>query len=239
MPPKTRDYMTIGEVVQSLSSTYEDLTISKVRYLEDEGLLAPERTPGGYRKYRPADVQRLELILRLQKEHFMPLAVIRQKLEELDKGKVPAELQPTLTHAEPMPLPFNEAETVPVSRAQEMLGLPPAFIEELASFGMVTLVEGEAGEELAGPDVSVAHACWDLRRFGIEPRHLRMYESFAEREASFYQQILMPLMVHRTPEARQKMLDALAELMKHTATLKEQMLRRAVSKLFEDAARAL
>jgi DNA-binding transcriptional MerR regulator len=235
MAPRVRDYVTIGEVVESLSSTYSDLTISKVRYLEDERLITPERTPGGYRKYRPADVQRLELVLRLQKEHFMPLAVIREKLDDLDKGKVPIELRPAIERAEPMSLPFEEAETVPIERAQEVLGLPTAFIRELASFGIVELVKGAAGEELAGPDVAVAHTCWDLRKYGIEPRHLRMYEAFAEREATFFQQILMPQMRHRTPEARQKLLETLGELEKGSAGLKQHMLRRAIGRLFEDA----
>lgn len=227
--------MTIGEVVESLSDAYSDLTISKVRYLEDERLISPERTPGGYRKYRPVDVQRLELVLRLQKEHFMPLAVIREKLDDLDKGRVPAELRPAMDRAEPMALPFEDAETVPVDRAQELLGLPSAFIRELASFGIVALIKGAAGEELSGPDVAIAHTCWDLRKFGIEPRHLRMYEAFAEREATFFQQILMPQMRHRTPEARQKMLETLGELERGSAALKQHMLRRAVGRLFEDA----
>lgn len=234
MAAKVRDYKTIGEVVESLSDTYSDLTISKVRYLEDERLIAPERTPGGYRKFRPADVQRLELVLRLQKEHFMPLAVIREKLDDLDKGKVPAELRPAIEKTEPMSLPFEDAETVPVERAPEVLGLPTAFIRELASYGIVTLVNGDQGEELAGPDVAVAHTCWDLRRFGIEPRHLRMYETFAEREATFFQQILMPAMRHRTPEARQRLLETLGELMQGSGQLKEHMLRRSVRRLFED-----
>ncbi len=235
MAPRVRDYMTIGEVVENLSQTYPDLTISKVRYLEDERLISPERTPGGYRKYRPADVQRLELVLKLQKEHFMPLAVIREKLDDLDKGRVPSELRPAIERAEPMALPFEDAETIPVDRAQETLGLPPVFIRELASFGIISLVSGQAGDEISGPDVAVAHTCWDLRKYGIEPRHLRMYEAFAEREATFFQQILMPAMRHRTPEARQKLMDTLGELEKGSGALKQHMLRRAIGRLFEDA----
>lgn len=234
MAPRTRDYLTIGEVVEKLRTSFSDLTISKVRYLEDEGLITPDRTPGGYRTFRPADVQRLELILRLQRDHFMPLAVIREKLDDFDKGKLPPEIRPAIEHAEVMSLPLEQAETVPVDRAPDMIGLPSAFIRELASFGVIGLVEGERGEELLGPDVAIAHTCWELRRFGIEPRHVRMYETFAEREAAFFQQILMPAMRHRTPEARQKLVETLGELMRQTGELKEQMTRRAVAKLFED-----
>ncbi len=234
MSPAVRDYLTIGEVVDKLLPAHPDLTISKVRFLEDERLISPERTPGGYRKYRPTDVQRLELVLRLQKEHFMPLAVIREKLEDLDRGKMPPELRPAVDHAEAMTLPLEDAETIPLERVPEMLGLPTAFIRELGSFGIVTLVQGDHGEELSGPDVAVAHTCWELRRFGIEPRHMRMYETFAEREAAFYQQILMPGMRHRTPEARQKLVETLVDLMGKTGELKDHMIRRAVGRLFED-----
>ncbi len=234
MARRVRDYLTIGEVVEKLQPTFSDLSISKVRFLEDEGLITPERTAGGYRTFRPSDVQRLELVLRLQKEHFMPLAVIRDRLDDLDKGRMPPELRPSIERAEVMTLPLEDAETVPVDRAPDMLGLPSAFIRELASFGIVTLVDGEAGEELAGPDVPIAHTCWDLRRFGIEPRHMRMYEAFAEREAAFFQQILMPATRHRTPEARQKLVETLAELMRRTGELKDHMARRAVSRAFED-----
>jgi len=236
MAPATRDYLTIGEVVEKLTPVHPDLTISKIRFLEDERLISPERTPGGYRKYHPQDVQRLELVLRLQKDHFMPLAVIREKLDDLDHGKMPPELKPAVERAETMALPLDDAETVPLDRVPDILGLPTAFIRELASFGIVTLVSGEHGEELPGPDIGIAHTCWELRRFGIEPRHMRMYETFAEREAAFYQQILMPGMRHRTPEARQKLIETLVDLMGKTGELKDHMIRRAVGRLFEDLA---
>lgn len=234
MARPTREYATIGEVVEQLKQSFPDVSISKIRFLEDEGLIAPERTAGGYRMFRPADVQRLELVLRLQKDHFMPLAVIRERLDDFDKGKMPAEFKPVIERSEVVALPLEDAETIPVDRAPDMLGLPSAFIRELASFGIVRLVQGDHGEEIAAPDVAVAHTCWDLRRFGIEPRHMRMYETFAEREAAFYQQILMPGVRHRTPEARQKLVETLGELMRRTGELKEHMIRRAVSRTFED-----
>ena len=154
---RVRDYMTIGEVVEKLLPAHPDLTISKVRFLEDERLISPERTPGGYRKYRPADVQRLELVLRLQKDHFMPLAVIREKLDDLDRGKMPPELRPAVEQSEAMTLPLDDAETVPLDRVPDMLGLPTAFIRELASFGIVTSVTGEQGDELPRPGRGIAH----------------------------------------------------------------------------------
>lgn len=230
-----RDYMTIGEVVEKLAGTYPDLTISKVRFLEDEGLVSPERTAGGYRKFRDADVQRLELVLRLQKDHFMPLAVIREKLKDVDKGRMPAELlEPVVARGEAVPLPLEAAESVAVAQAPDELGLPVAFVRELAEFNLIELVKGEHGEEIAGGDVAIAHACWDLRRFGIEPRHLRMYDTFAERESAFLSQVLMPAVRHRTPESRQRLVDTLSEITDLTAVLKRALLQRALGRVFED-----
>jgi len=229
-----REYMTIGEVVEKLSDQYPDLSISKIRFLEDEGLVSPERTGGGYRKFHPADVTRIELVLRLQKEHFMPLAVIREKLKDVDKGRVPAELQPAVSNTETLALPLGEAEAVPVSQAPDMLGLTTAFVKELAEFGLVSLVKGERGEEIVGTDIAIAHTCWDMRKFGIEPRHLRMYETFAEREATFFSQALMPGFRHRTPEVRQKLMDTLNELTELTGALKRSMLHRALARVFDD-----
>jgi len=173
-------------------------------------------------------------VLRLQKEHFMPLAVIREKLADYDKGRVPAELEPVVAHAEAMSLPLEDAQTVPVSKAPDMLGLPESFIRELAEFGLIALVDGPQGKEIPAADVGIAHACWDLRRFGVEPRHLRIYETFADREATFFSQILMPTFRHRTPETRQKLVDTLAELTRLTGELKKHMLHRAISHVFED-----
>jgi DNA-binding transcriptional MerR regulator len=229
-----REYMTIGEVVEHLAESYPDLTISKVRFLEDEGLVSPERTGGGYRKFHPADVTRIELVLRLQRDNFMPLAVIREKLKEVDKGRVPPELQPSVSRAEAIQLPLETAETVLVTKASDTLGLPTSFIRELAEFGLIVLNQGDHGEEIGGSDIAIAHACWDLRKFGLEPRHLRMYETFAEREAAFFSQALSPSFRHRTPEVRQRLIETLNELTELTGALKRSMLHRALARAFED-----
>lgn len=226
--------MTIGEVVERLTDTYPDLSISKVRFLEEEGLITPERTAGGYRKFHQSDLARIELVLKLQKEHFLPLAVIREKLADFDKGKVPAELQGSAGSSQAVTLPLEDAETVALEDVPSVLGLPTSFILELAEFNLIELVDGAHGQEIAQPDIQVAHVCWDMRRFGVEPRHLRMYETFAEREATFFSQILMPTFRHRTPETRQKLVDTLAELTGHTTQLSSHLLRKALGRVFED-----
>jgi len=231
----TRDYLTIGEVVQRLQNAYPDLSISKVRFLEEEGLVAPERTAGGYRKFSQADVARVEMILRLQKEHFLPLAVIREKLSDFDRGRIPVELQRSpVGMTEPLPLAAEEEGPLALEEAQGALGIPGSFVRELAEFGLVNVVRVEGADVIERGDVQIVHAAWDLRKFGVEPRHLRMYENFSDREAALFSQILMPAFRHRTPESKQKLAETLSELSTLTDELKSRLLRRALAKAFED-----
>lgn len=231
---RNRDYMTIGELVENLTPAHPDLTISKVRFLEDEGLVTPERTAGGYRKFSTSDVARVDLIVRLQKEHFLPLSVIREKLKDFDKGKVPEELRPMVTRPESVAQPFDSGEAVPLEDVPSALGFPVSFVRELAEFGLVKLAKGERGDELPRADVQIAHTCWDLRGFGVDPRHLRMYATAADREADLFKQILMPGYRHRTAETRQKLLDSVSELMRLTEELKRGLARRSVADAFDD-----
>jgi DNA-binding transcriptional MerR regulator len=217
---RTRDYMTIGELVEGLQPAHPDLTISKVRFLEDEGLVTPERTAGGYRKFSSQDAARVDLVLRLQKEHFLPLAVIREKLKDLDKGRVPEELRPMVTRPEAVSLPFEQVEAITLEQAASTMGLPITFIRELAEFGLVRITKGEHGE--------------DLRKFGVEARHLRTYVTAAEREAALFSQILMPTLRHRTPETRQKLVESISELSKFCDELRRPLLKRALGDTFED-----
>lgn len=231
---RERDYMTIGEVVESLQPAHPDLTISKIRFLEDEGLVTPERTPGGYRKFTTADAARVDIVLRLQKEHFLPLAVIREKLKDMDRGKVPPELRPMVAHAQAVALPMDKADTISMSDVPAMLGFPISFVRELAEFGLVSIISSPDGEQISRGDIDTAHVCWDLRRFGVEARHLRMYQTFADREAALLSQILTPAYRHRTPETRAKLVDAIGELSALTEDLKGHLLKRALSDVFED-----
>lgn len=230
-----RDYLTIGELVQRLQGSYPDLSISKVRFLEEEGLIAPERTAGGYRKFSQSDVARVETILRLQRDHFLPLSVIGEKLADLDRGRVPAELQRTPVGSTE-PLPFGGVDEGPL-RLDDVpgsLGVPVSFVRELVEFGVLEILRDEDGEYIERSEVPAVHAAWDLRRFGVEPRHLRQYVMSAEREAALFSQILMPAFRHKTPESRQKLAETLNELGAITDQLKARLLRRSLEKAFED-----
>jgi DNA-binding transcriptional MerR regulator len=230
----SRDYLTIGEVVQRLTSAYPDLSISKVRFLEEEGLVSPERTAGGYRKFSAADVARVDMILRLQKEHFLPLAVIREKLADFDRGKIPAELsRGTVGVTEPLPLASDDEGPLALEESQSALGIPASFIRELAEFNLVSIERIDNSDCIERADTAIVHAAWDLRKYGVDPRHLRMYENFSEREATLFAQILQPAFRHRTPESKQKLAETLSDLGTLTDELKGRLLRRALARAFE------
>lgn len=229
-----RDYLTIGEVVQKLESTYSDLSISKVRFLEEEGLISPERTQGGYRKFRPQDISRLETILVLQRDHFLPLAVIREKLAELDRGRIPAELQRSVAVPGESVASVSDEGPVPIDSVPAEYDIPASFVSELAGFGLLHLVDGPGGECVSRSEIGLLHSAWELRRFGVEPRHLRMYDNFAEREAALFSQILLPMFKHRTPDSRQRLAQALKDLVESTDALKTGLLNRALNRLFEE-----
>jgi len=226
--------MTIGQVVARLRQVSPDISISKIRFLEEEGLVAPERTAGGYRKFSSADLARIELILRMQKELFLPLSVIREKLVDYDSGKMPAEIRQLMGATEPVALPLDEAERVSLEDVPSTMGVPISFVNELASFGLIELHAEEKGPQLTRSDVDIVRTCWDMRRFGVEPRHLRMYETFAERETAFFSQILMPAFRHRTPETRQKLVETLSELTALSERLTSGLVRRSLGRVFED-----
>jgi DNA-binding transcriptional MerR regulator len=231
MAPK-RDYMTIGEVVERLQVGYPDLSISKVRFLEEEGLVAPERTPGGYRKFSREDMERIESILRLQREHFLPLAVIKDKLDELDRGRVPDELKEPSVAATVAPS-IAESETIALTAAPAALGIPDSFLRELIDFGLIETKPGPEGQEISGLDVQIAHVAWDLRHYGVEPRHLRMYMTLADREAQLFAQILMPAYRHKTSDSRGRLVETLADMTRHTGDLKRDLLRRSLARAFD------
>jgi hypothetical protein len=175
------------------------------------------------------------MILRLQKEHFLPLAVIREKLADFDRGRIPVELQRSpVGMTEPLPLVAEEEAPLAIDGAQSALGIPGTFVRELAEFGLVSIDRLDGADVIERADVQVVHAAWDLRKFGVEPRHLRMYENFSDREAALFSQILMPAFRHRTPESKQKLAETLSELSTLTDELKSRLLRRALAKAFED-----
>lgn len=231
-------HLTIGKVVKRLQAHYPDLTISKVRYLEDEGLLAPSRTASGYRLYSAEDVARLENILHLQKTRFMPLSVIREQLDGAPKSE---SSDSEVVGAEQIILPA-EAEGIldqlhPIDRAPELLGTTVSFIHQLAEVGVIELKRSPHGRDLIeGADFPLIRLCDELRHFGIEPRNLRQYVTAANRESSMMEQALVVFArkgssgVHLDAEGRKRFDAGLSRILGLTNTVRAELIARRVTR---------
>jgi DNA-binding transcriptional MerR regulator len=232
-----KNYLTIGEVVQRLKREFIDLSVSKLRYLEDEGLIEPGRTESGYRQFSGADVERITLILRLQERYFLPLSVIKNKLKEQDSGACVPEIEALLgtnTSAEDVNAELPPGEVLELGNVSEATRAPESFIRELQDFNIITTEQLPSGRGARSTDLDCIRAAWGLRSVGVEPRHLRMYVTFADREALVYEQFLRPTYRHKTPESRAQLRERLSDIDDFTATLKEQLFRRALNDSLED-----
>ena len=212
---------TIGAVCRRLTAEFPDISISKIRYLEDQGLLAPRRTQGGYRMFGEDDVDRLETILRLQRDEFLPLRVIRQELAATTQtGR--RRKQPALA-TEEQELSLDEL----CVRAQ----IAPTLVRDLEGFGLLqpTVVRGE--HRYRDSDVEVAAICAQLAGYGMSARHLRTFQTSADRNAGLLEQITAPALHARTPERRQAGLEDLRALGELAQELSQLLLWRSLRRL--------
>ncbi|MDK3254928.1 transcriptional regulator FtsR [Blastococcus capsensis] len=208
--------LTIGEVLAVLRDDFPDVTISKIRYLESEDLVHPQRTPSGYRKFSRADVSRLRYVLTAQRDHYLPLRVIKDHLDALDRGEpVPG------AAGGPAPLPpasTPEGADAPLTAEQfaRAAGLEPDQLADCVQFGLLST---DAQGRHPATDLPIARAAAGLARHGIEPRHLRVYRSAVEREAGLVEQLVAPVLRARSDEARTRATEKLAELAALSAQL--------------------
>ncbi|MFF7365931.1 MerR family transcriptional regulator [Streptomyces sp. NPDC008125] len=200
-----RRAMSIGAVLSQLREEFPEVTISKIRFLEAEGLVEPQRTPSGYRKFSSEDVEKLAQVLRMQRDHYLPLKVIREYLDALARGEQAALPSPggqkdladscweAATAGAPTAARIGRAELLAVTGADE------EQLTEWESYGLI-VSEPEGGYDAEA--VNVAKLVSDLGRFGLEPRHLRAVRAAAEREAGLVEQVVAPLRRHRNPQTR-------------------------------------
>jgi len=213
--------LTIGAVTRRLKDEFPDISISKIRYLEDQGLLAPRRTQGGYRLFSEEDVERLETILRLQRDEFLPLRVIREELSSPGVAKTTKKRR-GLSAAE---------EELDMGELCERAGVTPALARELEEFGLLA-PRNDNGTKLYGDrDVEVAVTCAKLSRYGISARHLRTFRTAADREAGLLEQIVAPALRSRNPERRQAALDELQNLAELAQELSQLLFWRDLKQL--------
>jgi len=242
-----RSYLSIGEVLALLQEEFPDVTISKIRFLESQGLIDPERTPSGYRKFYATDIDRLRFILREQKDRFLPLKVIKDRLESGEVIDEPGPvMEPEAASTERVPIWMAKAaEKAPAPPASVVgslatgvnltfeelctaTGLSPEELREVEQYGLV------AGKPLGRTvyydedALAAGRLAAGFMRFGLEPRHLRMYRTAAEREAGLFEQVILPLVKQRNPQARAEAVDRLRDLRRLGHELRDAMLRQAL-----------
>ncbi|MGW2638384.1 transcriptional regulator FtsR [Streptomyces sp. NPDC001348] len=194
--------MSIGTVLNALRGEFPEVTISKIRFLESEGLVEPQRTPSGYRKFSAGDVERLGHVLRMQRDHYLPLKVIREHLDAMERGEaVQLPVVGRQRDGESVLEPAEGPTVARIGRAELLAaaGIDEKDLEEWESYGLLTPLEGGVYDAEA---VTVASLVAELGRFGIEPRHLRVMKAAADREAGLVDQVVAPLKRHRNPQTR-------------------------------------
>jgi DNA-binding transcriptional MerR regulator len=197
--------VSIGTVLNVLREEFPEVTISKIRFLEAEGLVEPKRTPSGYRKFTPADVDRLASVLRMQRDHYLPLKVIREHLDALERGEqvqLPAPAAPSRDLIEGVSCQGEDHPTAArIGRAELLaaVAVDEAALADWESYGLI-VPHADGGYDIEA--VTVAKLVADLGRFGLEPRHLRAVKAAAEREAGLVEQVVAPLRRHRNPQTR-------------------------------------
>ncbi|MFI7118925.1 MerR family transcriptional regulator [Amycolatopsis sp. NPDC049868] len=225
-----RDGLSIGAVLAQLRGDFPDVTISKIRFLEAEGLVQPGRTPSGYRQFAPADVERLRFVLSAQRDHYLPLKVIKEQLDAADRGAAPEAGMPRLPRklvsldapgengGLPSPGDFETDREIRLTEEDllHQAGIDAATLAELRQYGLVR--PGAAG--FFDPDaVLVAKTVKAMTEFGIEPRHLRAFRAAADREVGLLEQIVTPVYRHRDEDAQARGDEVVRELAALTVAL--------------------
>ena len=234
-----RVFLGIGEVLAELRPDFPDITVSKIRFLEAEGLVLPERTPSGYRRFSRTDVDRLRYVLTAQREHYLPLRVIKQHLDALDRGlEAPAtgdrpRIPGAVAAADvPGPEAFGpDTSELRLSRDEllQACGLAADQLAELEAFGLVAPQPG--ADHYDGNCLVIARTVAELAIFGIGARHLRMFKLAADREVGLVEQVVSPLVRQRGPDSRARAEAAAVQLAALSVRLHASLVRAALRPL--------
>jgi DNA-binding transcriptional MerR regulator len=234
---RPRKALTIGAVCKILENEFEDISISKIRYLEDQKLLTPRRTQGGYRLYSQSDVERLRTILRLQRDEFLPLRVIRQELAaggDIDLGAGSGDRRPTAGTVRRAILVNTSSAYLTLEEVIEETGARSELIAELENFGIVQPDKRDGKASYDETDREIVRAANELSRVGVGARNLRVFRSSADREANLLEALLGPSLRSRNPERRKEALESLESLAATVSHLKHLLLVRDLRRLAGD-----
>jgi DNA-binding transcriptional MerR regulator len=235
-PSRPRKALTIGAVCKILQNEFDDVSISKIRYLEDQKLLSPRRTAGGYRLYSQSDVERLRTILRLQRDEFLPLRVIRQELAaggDIDLGGG-ADRRPVGGAVRRAILVNTSSAQLSLDEVIEETGARAELVSELENFGIVQPERRDGSVVYDETDREIVRAANELSRVGVGARNLRIFRSSADREANLLEALLGPSLRSRNPERRKEALESLESLAATVSHLKHLLLVRDLRRLAGD-----
>jgi DNA-binding transcriptional MerR regulator len=231
-----RRHVSIGDVLDRLRDEFPDVTVSKIRFLESQGLIDPERTPSGYRKFYDDDIERLRWVLRQQKDNFLPLKVIKERLDEMEldgaDAPEPGDGAPPIDRAA-RAHDIVDLEVSGVSLTREELArsadLTDDELAELETYGLVSPSVTGRDRVLFDEDaLTAARAAAGFLREGVEPRHLRMYRAFADRESALFEQLLLPYRRRRNPEATAEAAERMRNLVGLGRQLRTALLRQSL-----------
>ena len=219
--PASRARMNIGQVLDQLRGDFPGVTISKIRFLEDQGLIKPERTQAGYRKFGAGDVDRLRYILRMQRDHYLPHKVIGEHLDAIDRGLEPPAIEgvvPTVPKVAlasdglPSPESFRATSNVRLSRREliKIAEISEDLLVELEQFALIAPRPGTGHYDADA--LVVAQTARELADFGFEPRHLRAFKTAADREVGLVEQVVSPLQRGRDAAASGRIEEAVSEI---------------------------
>lgn len=223
---------TIGQVINQLKQEFPDVTVSKLRFLESEGLISPARSSSGYRVFADSDIERIRYVLRQQRDHFLPLKVIKSKLTAWERGE-----EPTVSPASGAPPESYFATTGVRMSADELAraaGVPVDLVGRLVEHGVLSPAVGDGGSAFGDDDLAVARAASRLVGHGLEARHLRSFLVAANREIDLFAQLTGPLLRHRSPSNRRQAAEILADSAQAARELQDAMVRSQLRRLLEE-----
>ncbi len=217
----SRTRMNIGQVLDELRPDFPGVTIPKIRFLEDKGLIKPERTPSGYRKFSHDDVDRLRYVLRMQRDHYLPLKVIGEHLDAIDRGLEPPPVDPVVPTVPkvalaadglPSAASFQRRDHVRLSRNEllKIAGISSELLEQLEQYGLITPLRGTGHYDTDA--LVIAQTARELAEFGFEPRHLRAFKTAADREVGLVEQVVAPHKRGRDAAAKARAEDTVSEI---------------------------
>ena len=214
--------LTIGQVLAILNREFPDLSPSKLRFLEEQGLIEPQRTPAGYRKFSEQDVQRTRVILELQRDQYLPLRVIRDYLEQLDSGKTPnlPQVQASVAKLQPK----NPIKLTKVALMSET-GISAGLLQDAQTLMLINK------EPFESSDLEIARAIVHLQRFGISPRHLRGLKASADREIGIIEGVVAPVLGKNEAASKSRAAHYAQEIENQFATIRGELIKSVISKI--------